>query len=203
MRPPRSDTVDDAHFSTLPRTRLSGRDAVHQRHFVGVVGRPRRSIPTRCRATCCRGCDTRTRPGCVPIERGVERRRHDAGGGRHVERRRDRRAGARHQERRVHHVVQRVLTGRGDEERAVGPFDEGHHADESDVDRLPAGAACGRAGERRTGGGSAERNSTDKITTIHLCSCSWGAIDRSRTAPTHSKRRVDGRSALLRCVGLV
>ena len=41
------------------------------------------------------------------------------------------------------------------------------------------------------------------MTTIHCLLLLWGAIDRSRKAPTQSKRRVDGRSAALRCVGRV
>src|SRR5687768_348029 len=31
----------------------------------------------------------------------------------------------------------------------------------------------------------------------------WGAIDRSRKSPTQSKRRVDGHSVAVRCVGLL
>ena len=152
------------------------------------------AVLSRLRYTNCDGCD--------PIRASVERFRHDARRRLHVESRRDCGTLARHQEWRVRHVVHRLIPRRCDEERAIRPFDEGHHADKPDLDLVGGWRGLGGFPKPVQAAARAERNSTDKSTTIHFCSCIWGAIDRSRTAPTQSRRRVDGRSALLRCVGL-
>jgi hypothetical protein len=61
-----------------------------------------------------------------------------------------------------------MLARRGDQERAIAPFDKAHHPYEADVD-LARGMGRGkRISDCRTGGGAAERNSTNKIATIHL-----------------------------------
>jgi hypothetical protein len=60
-----------------------------------------------------------------------------------------------------------VLAWCSDKERAIGPLDEGHHADEADIHLIRGSSINGCPDTRTCGGDAAERNSTNEITTIH------------------------------------
>ncbi len=92
----------------------------------------------------------------------------------------------------MHHVMQGMLPGGSDQERAIGALEEGHHADESDVDLVGGGCGVDRLPESCTcGRDPAERDSTDKITTIHVVrsyfgGLSIGAVNHQRSPSAES-----------------
>src|SRR6478736_2444061 len=99
-------------------------------------------------------------------------------------------------------MLRMYLSGSRDEKGVVGAFDERHHADEPHSETTRIGRRLGGPAQSRTGGShAAERNSTDKIATLHFsCSCcgglSIGAVHHQRAPGAEPTAILLNRTAL-------